>query len=84
MDKAKLLNALGNETRLQTAIFLRGNEWAPVGHILEKLKFGFTDPAMSRHLRVMREAGAVECKIDQQMRRYRLTDEASKVIEAIQ
>ena len=42
-----------------------------VGEIERQL--GMTQPAVSKHLRVLREAGLVEAEVDAQRRLYRLT-----------
>jgi DNA-binding transcriptional ArsR family regulator len=43
----------------------------PVGDLVEAL--GISQPAVSKHLRVMREAGLVESRTDAQRRLYRVT-----------
>ena len=52
------LDALGNPTRRQLLELLRG-EPRPV-HALHTAVPGISRPAVSRHLRVLREAGLVE------------------------
>jgi len=44
-----------------------------VGEIERQLRM--SQPAVSKHLRVLREAGFVECKVDAQRRLYRLKPE---------
>jgi DNA-binding transcriptional ArsR family regulator len=44
-----------------------------VGEIQRQLQM--TQPTVSKHLRVLREAGFVECKVDAQRRLYRLKPE---------
>ena len=51
-----------------------------VGEIEREL--GMTQPTVSKHLRVLREAGFVEVEIDAQRRLYRLKPEALQEIEA--
>jgi len=41
-----------------------------------------TQPAVSKHLRVLREAGFVECTVDAQRRLYRLRPEALQEVDA--
>jgi DNA-binding transcriptional ArsR family regulator len=51
-----------------------------VGEIEREL--GMTQPTVSKHLRVLREAGFVESEIDAQRRLYRLKPEPLKEVEA--
>ena len=51
---------------------LRGGE-ASVGELVDKL--GVSQPMVSKHLRVLREAGLVSARVDGQRRRYRLQPE---------
>jgi Predicted transcriptional regulators len=51
-----------------------------VGEIEREL--GMTQPAVSKHLRVLREAGLVEAEVDAQRRLYRLKPEALKEVDA--
>ncbi len=50
-----------------------------VGEIERQL--GMTQPAVSKHLRLLREAGFVEAQIDAQRRVYRLTPEPLKEVD---
>ena len=51
-----------------------------VGEIERKL--GLTQPAVSKHLRVLRDAGIVQAQIDAQRRLYRLNPEPLKEVDA--
>jgi len=51
-----------------------------VGEIERQL--GMTQPAVSKHLRVLREAGFVESQVDAQRRLYRLRPEPLKEVDA--
>jgi DNA-binding transcriptional ArsR family regulator len=51
-----------------------------VGEIERRLRMA--QPAVSKHLRVLREAGFVESTVDAQRRVYRLTPEPLREIEA--
>jgi DNA-binding transcriptional ArsR family regulator len=51
-----------------------------VGEIEREL--GMTQPTVSKHLRVLREAGFVEVEVDAQRRLYRLRPEALHEVEA--
>src|SRR3974390_3147439 len=50
-----------------------------VGEIEERL--GMTQPAVSKHLRVLRDAGVVEATVDAQRRVYRLKPESLKELD---
>ncbi|HTK29546.1 MAG TPA: metalloregulator ArsR/SmtB family transcription factor [Vicinamibacterales bacterium] len=51
-----------------------------VGDIERQL--GMTQPTVSKHLRVLREAGFVEAQVDAQRRLYRLKPEPLKEVDA--
>ncbi len=51
-----------------------------VGAIERKLRM--SQPAVSKHLRVLREAGVVESTVDAQRRLYRLTPESLQEVDA--
>jgi DNA-binding transcriptional ArsR family regulator len=51
-----------------------------VGEIERQL--GMTQPTVSKHLRVLREAGFVESQVDAQRRLYRLKPEALREVDA--
>ena len=51
-----------------------------VGEIERQL--GMTQPTVSKHLRVLREAGLVESQVDAQRRLYRLKPEPLKEVDA--
>src|SRR5246127_3012913 len=51
-----------------------------VGEIERQL--GMTQPTVSKHLRVLREAGFVESQVDAQRRLYRLRPEPLKEVDA--
>lgn len=51
-----------------------------VGEIERKL--GMSQPAVSKHLRVLRDAGFVESKVDAQRRLYRLRPEPLQELDA--
>jgi DNA-binding transcriptional ArsR family regulator len=50
----------------------------PVGDLVHHL--GLSQPAVSKHLRVLREAGLVEARVDGQRRVYRVCPEPLQVI----
>jgi DNA-binding transcriptional ArsR family regulator len=51
-----------------------------VGEIERQLRM--SQPTVSKHLRVLREAGFVECAVDAQRRLYRLKPEPLREVEA--
>jgi len=52
----------------------------PVTDLVEQL--GISQPAVSKHLRVLRDAGMVSARVDAQYRRYRLEPAALAAIDA--
>lgn len=50
-----------------------------VGELEKKLRM--SQPSVSRHLRLLREAGLVECRTDAQRRLYRLTASPLKELD---
>ncbi len=61
--------ALAEPNRRQILDLLRGGE-QPVGALVHDL--AISQPAVSKHLRVLREAGLVESRVDAQRRLYRV------------
>ncbi len=51
-----------------------------VGELVELL--GMTQPSVSKHLRVLREAGLVSARVDEQRRFYRLRPEPLRELDA--
>lgn len=51
-----------------------------VGELEKELKL--SQPSVSKHLRVLREAGFVECRVDAQQRFYRLRTEPLMELDA--
>jgi DNA-binding transcriptional ArsR family regulator len=68
-----VLHALGDESRRTMLEILRGHP-ATAGELAEALPIA--RPGVSRHLRVLREAGLVEVEQRAQWRIYRLRPEA--------
>ena len=60
---------LAEPSRREILDLLRTRE-RPVGDLVDEL--GLSQPAVSKHLRVLREAGLVEVRPDAQRRLYRL------------
>ena len=72
MTLAAAFQALGEPRRLAILDLLREGE-KPVGELSERL--GASQPAVSKHLRTLREAGLVEVRPDAQHRFYRIRPE---------
>lgn len=70
---------LAEPTRRDILDLLREGE-RPVGDLVAQL--GASQPAVSKHLRVLREAGLVEVRPDGQRRLYRLRPEPLAEIDA--
>lgn len=69
---------LAEPNRRRILDLLRDQE-RPVGELVEALDV--TQPAVSKHLRVLREAGFVQVRADAQRRLYRLRPEPLRTIE---
>lgn len=52
----------------------------PVGELVEEL--GLSQPTVSKHLRVLRDGGLVECRVDGQRRLYRVRPEPLMALDA--
>ncbi|RZS31253.1 ArsR family transcriptional regulator [Herbihabitans rhizosphaerae] len=70
---------LAEPRRREILDLLRARE-RPVGDLVERL--ALSQPAVSKHLRVLREAGLVEVRTDAQRRWYRLRAEPLRELEA--
>lgn len=71
-DKADLFAVLAEPNRRKILDLLRTNERA-VGELVESLDL--EQPTISKHLRLLREAGLVEVRADARRRIYRLRPE---------
>ena len=69
MAASATIEVLGEPRRRQILDVLRGGE-QPVNTLVHRL--GLSQPAVSKHLRVLRDAGLVEARVDAQRRVYRL------------
>lgn len=72
MAELAALHALAEPRRLAILELLRDGE-RPVGELVERLEL--SQPAVSKHLRVLREVGLVEARVDAQRRLYRIRPE---------
>ena len=77
---AKIFKALGDETRLEIVRMLAGKERCVCAFLSS---FAMSQPAISNHLRVMREADVIIDKREGRWIFYRLNPEAFQAIEAI-
>jgi DNA-binding transcriptional ArsR family regulator len=76
---ATTFQALGEPTRHAILDLLRGGE-RPVGELVNELHL--SQPAVSKHLRVLREAGIVDVRADAQQRLYRIRPEPLAELDA--
>ena len=72
-------DALAEPTRRQILDLLRETE-RPVGELVTELRI--SQPGVSKHLRVLREAGLVEARTDAQRRIYRVRPEPLAEIDS--
>ena len=72
MTTATVFQALGEPRRLHILDLLRDGE-RPVGELVDEL--GVSQPAVSKHLRILKAAGLVEVRADAQRRLYRVRTE---------
>src|SRR5215212_3526845 len=70
---------LAEPNRRRILDLLRERE-RPVGELVEALSA--SQPAVSKHLRVLREAGVVEARVDAQRRLYRVRPEPLRELDA--
>jgi DNA-binding transcriptional ArsR family regulator len=73
------VEALAQPTRRQILDLLREGE-RPVGELVERLDM--SQPAVSKHLRVLREVGLVEVRTDAQRRLYCVRPEPLAELDA--
>ena len=76
---ASTFEVLGEPRRREILDLLRERE-RPVGELVERLEL--TQPAVSKHLKVLRESGLVEVRQDAQRRWYRLRAEPLAEVDA--
>ena len=70
---------LAEPTRRRILDLLRDGE-RPVGELVDRLSM--SQPAVSKHLRVLRDSGLVDVRVDAQRRVYRLRPEALREVDA--
>jgi DNA-binding transcriptional ArsR family regulator len=76
---ALAFETLAEPNRRRILDLLRASE-RPVGELVDALDL--SQPAVSKHLRILREAGLVEARIDAQRRLYRVRPEPLRDIDA--
>ena len=74
-----LFEVLAEPNRRRVLDLLREQE-RTVGELVDELEL--SQPAVSKHLRVLREAGLVEARVDAQRRIYRLRAEPLAEVDA--
>ena len=72
MKELAALQVLAEPHRIGILELLRDGE-QPVGQLVDRL--GLSQPAVSKHLRVLRDAGLVDARVDAQRRLYRIRPE---------
>ena len=72
------LEVLAEPTRRRILDLLRDGE-RPVGDLVDRI--GASQPAVSKHLRVLRDAGLVDVRADAQRRLYRLRTEPLRELD---
>lgn len=77
-DRAAIFHALADSTRRDILELLRNDELS-AGEVAGR--FPVSRPAISRHLRVLREAGLVVQRKEAQSRFYRLAPEALREVD---
>ena len=76
---ASTFEVVAEPRRRQILDLLRDAE-RPVGELVDSL--ALTQPAVSKHLRLLRDAGLVEVRVDAQRRFYRLRPEPLTELDA--
>lgn len=79
MTTLTTLQVLGDASRQAILDLLRDGE-RPVGELVDHLEL--SQPAVSKHLRVLKEAGVVEVRPDGQRRLYRIRPEPLAELDA--
>ena len=72
MTTATLFQVLSEPRRLEILDLLRAGE-RPVGDLVDRLDV--SQPAVSKHLKILRDAGFVDVRADAQRRLYRIRPE---------
>jgi DNA-binding transcriptional ArsR family regulator len=78
-ELSSIFGALGDGTRLAIVERLLREGERSVGELAKPLPISL--PAVSRHMRVLEDAGLVEYRVDRQWRRYRVRAQSLRDIE---
>jgi DNA-binding transcriptional ArsR family regulator len=73
------LEVLAEPNRRTILDLLRDGE-RPVGELVDRMRM--SQPAVSKHLRVLRDAGLVDVRVDAQRRLYRIRPEPLEELDA--
>jgi DNA-binding transcriptional ArsR family regulator len=76
---AVVFEVVAEPTRRRILDLLRASE-RPVGDLVDAL--GVSQPNVSKHLRVLRDAGLVEARVDAQRRLYRVCSEPLRELDS--
>ena len=79
VDSAQAIEVLAEPSRRRILDLLRDGE-RPVGDLVTQMPL--TQPAVSKHLRVLKDAGLVEVRADAQRRLYRIRPEPLAELDA--
>lgn len=79
LDVLDVLEVIAEPTRRRILDSIRGRERS-VGEIVEQV--GMHQPGVSRHLKVLRDAGLVDVRRDAQRRLYRVRTEPLQALDA--
>lgn len=77
---ASIFDALSDPTRLAIVEQLMEKGEQAAGNLAEP--FDISKPAISRHLRILEDAGIVEHRVDRQWRRYRIKPESIQAVDS--
>ena len=75
---ADVIEVISEPTRRRILDLLRAEE-RPVGEVVKKLKI--SQPLASKHLKVLRDAGLVDVRVDAQRRLYRVRPEPLRALD---
>jgi DNA-binding transcriptional ArsR family regulator len=73
-----VFSVIGDPTKRKILEMTREREWC-VNELVESLEI--SQPAISKHLRSLREAGLVQVRVDGQRRWYRLRDDQMEPLQ---
>ncbi len=77
---ASIFDALSDPTRLAIVEQLMEKGEQAAGNLAAP--FAISKPAISRHLRILEDAGIVEHRVDRQWRRYRIKPQSIQAVDS--